>query len=50
MEFTGVKATGQYVTIQWKLEDFTLRVGLEKNGKISAMWLILPECYPHGCD
>jgi hypothetical protein len=46
MEFTGVTVANQRVTIQWRSEDFTLTVGIGSNGKIIAMWLILPECYP----
>lgn len=50
--FTGVQEKNEYqvATIQWKSWDFTLRVGFNTAGKIDAMWLILPECYPDGCD
>jgi hypothetical protein len=50
IEFTGVSVANQRITIQWRLEDFTLTVGFDGNGKIIAMWLILPECYPGGCE
>jgi hypothetical protein len=46
MEFTGVTVANQRVTIQWGSEDFTFTIGIGSNGKIIAMWLMLPECYP----
>jgi hypothetical protein len=48
-EFTGVTVANKRVTMQWKKEDFTLTVGLDNAGRVSAMWLILPECYG-GCE
>ncbi len=50
--FTGVQDKNEYqvATIQWQSWDFTLRVGFNAAGKVDAMWLILPECYPDGCD
>ena len=50
--FTGVQEKNEYqvATIQWQSWDFTLRVGFNAAGTIDAMWLILPECYPGGCD
>lgn len=50
--FTGVQVSSEYkvATIQWQSEEFTLRVGFDPNGKIDAMWLQLPECYPDGCE
>ena len=50
MEFTGVTVANPSVTIQWRSEDFTLTVGFDDNGKVIAMWLIKPECYPGGCE
>ena len=51
-EFTGVQEANEYrvATIQWQSWDFTLRAGFGADGKIDAMWLILPECYPDGCN
>jgi hypothetical protein len=51
-EFTGVQTNYEYqvATIQWKAEEFTLSIGFNDTGKISAIWLILPECYPDGCE
>ncbi len=49
-DFMGVMGVNKRVTIQWDLEEFTLTVGLDNKGKISAMWLILPEWYPDGCE
>ena len=49
-EFTGISVANQRVDIQWRLEDFTLSVGIDSNGKVIAMWLMLPECYPEGCE
>jgi len=49
-EFTGVTDANQRITFQWSSEEFTLSLGLDSNGNVSAMWLILPECYPDGCD
>lgn len=50
--FTGVQEKSEYqvATLQWQSWDFTLRVGFNAAGKVDAMWLILPECYPSGCD
>jgi hypothetical protein len=50
MEFTGVSVANQRVTIQWNSEEFTLTAGISSNGKVVAMWLILPECYPGDCE
>ena len=50
MDFTGVSEAYRRVTFQWRREEFTLTVGLNEKGTISAMWLILPECYPDGCE
>lgn len=50
VEFTGVTVANQRVTIEWRLEEFTLTVGLDGKGKVIAMWLILPECYPGACE
>ena len=50
MEFTGVMSGYKRVTIQWESEEFTLTAGLNKEGKIFALWLILPECYPGPCE
>jgi hypothetical protein len=50
MEFTGVSVANQRATIQWRLEEFTLTVGFDVHGKVIAMWLILPECYPRDCE
>jgi hypothetical protein len=40
----------QTATIQWMKLDFTLTAGLDRNGKIVAMRLRLPSCYPGGCQ
>lgn len=50
MEFSGVTASTQRVTLQWRSEEFTLNVGLDEAGKVAALWLILPECYPGPCE
>jgi hypothetical protein len=41
-EFTGVSVANKRVIIQWGLEGFTLTVGLDGNGKVTAMWLMMP--------
>jgi len=48
-EFTGVTVANQRATIQWKQEEFTLSIGFNSDGKVNAMWLLLPECYG-GCE
>lgn len=50
MDFMGVSSALRRITIQWKSQDFTLTIGLDDQGKISALWLLLPECYPDGCE
>ena len=50
IEFTGVDVANQRATFQWREEDFTFTAGLDDKGIINAMWLILPECYPRGCE
>ena len=49
-EFTGVTGAHHTATVQWRSDEFTLTVGFNDEGKVTAMWLILPECYPDGCD
>lgn len=43
MEFSGVTVADQRATLQWRSEEFTLTVGFDAQGKVIAMWLILPE-------
>ena len=49
-EFTGVDAVSQRIILQWASEEFTLTAGFDDAGKIIALWLILPECYPEPCE
>jgi hypothetical protein len=37
------------VMIQWTPMEFTLLAGLDDHGRIIALRLSLPECYPDGC-
>jgi hypothetical protein len=39
----------EMVTLQWKSMEFTLTAGLDAEGKIIALRLQPPECYPGGC-
>ena len=50
MEFSGVTAAQRRAVFQWKSEEFTLTAGLDSDDRIIALWLILPECYPGGCE
>lgn len=44
-----VSAGGRLIVLQWRSEDFSLVVGISDIGKIVAMQLTVPECYPSGC-
>ena len=46
--FLSVPGT-QTATVQWMKLDFTLIAGLDSQGRIIAMQLRLPSCYPGGC-
>jgi hypothetical protein len=48
-EFAGVAADRQ-VDVQWKSQEFTLTIGFNVRGKIMALWLVPPECYPGECE
>jgi hypothetical protein len=47
-EFTGV-ANSHRVRIQWRSIEFTLTAGFTETGRIAALWLLSPECYPAEC-
>ena len=49
-EFTGIGAVSQRIKLQWASQEFTLTAGLNDAGRIIALWLILPECYPDPCE
>jgi hypothetical protein len=40
----------QTATVQWTPAEFTLTVGLNSGGRIVALRLQPPECYPGGCQ
>jgi hypothetical protein len=48
-EFMGL-AQSHLIVLQWKSVDFTLMVGFNQDGKIAALMLMPPECYPGDCD
>jgi hypothetical protein len=48
-EFMGMEQS-HLVTLQWKSLEFTLMAGLNSSGKIEALQLMPPECYPGDCE
>jgi hypothetical protein len=48
-EFMGI-GQSHLIVLQWKSVEFTLMVGFNQDGKIAALMLMPPECYPGDCD
>jgi hypothetical protein len=48
-EFMG-PAQSHLIVLQWKTLEFTLMIGLNQGGKIEALMLMPPECYPGDCE